>query len=296
MTLRHALRDAAKRLASAGVDAPRLSAQLLACRALGCPRLQLELRAENRLSPAQTRIFTALTDRRALGEPVALLLGEKEFYSRPFAVNSATLVPRPESELLVELALSRLPAEARVIADFGTGAGCLGVTLCAERPAWRALLIDNSPAALRAAATNAVRHGARGRAFPVLGDFCRPLLRAGGIDCIVANPPYVSEAEYAGLSHEIRNFEPRAALLSGPSGLDHLRAIALFAREALKPGGRVFAEFGARQGEAVKKMFSAAGWAHMRVHTDLAGRERCLEAARAERAPAGGTRKQQGRI
>ena len=281
MTLKDLLMEASGRLRRAGADAPRLSAQLLACRMLGCTRLELETRAETLLSPRELEAFARLLDRRGMGEPVARLLGEREFYGRMFAVSFAVLVPRPETELLAELALARLPASALVFADLGTGTGCLGVSLCAERPAWTAVLADISAPALAAALDNACRHGVLERILPVQGDFCAPLFRAGSLDCIVSNPPYVSEAEYRTLSVEVRDFDPRLALVPGASGLEHIEALAVRAAEALRPGGLLLMEFGAEQGRAAEAVFRALpDWAELRIHRDLAGRERCLEARR----------------
>ena len=281
MVLKNVLAEAAERLSRAGVDAPRLSAQLLACRVLNCSRLELELRADDELSPRDLAAFAQLLDRRGLGEPVARLVGEREFYGRLFAVTGATLVPRPETELVAELALARLPATELIFADLGTGTGCLGVSLCAERPAWKAVLADISAPALAVAVGNAGRHGAAERVLPVLGDFCAPLFQADSLDCIVSNPPYISAAEYRTLSPEVRDFDPRCALVPGASGLEHIRALAVRAAEALRPGGLLFMEFGAEQGRAVEEIFCARpGWADLRIHKDLAGRDRCLEARR----------------
>ena len=277
-SLKDVLGEAAARLTRAGVDAPRLSARLLACRVLGCSRPELETAAEDALSPRDLAAFEALLDRRLLGEPVARILGEREFYGRAFAVTAATLVPRPETELLVELALARLPEAAAVLADLGTGTGCLGVSLCAQRPAWSAVLVDLSAPALAVAADNAARHGVRERVLPVRGDLAAPLFRPGALDCIVSNPPYVSEAEYRALPPEVRDFDPRPALVPGPSGLEHIRALALRAPEALRPGGLLLVEFGAEQGRAVENIFCGLpDWADLRIHKDLAGLDRCLE-------------------
>ena len=281
MLLKDVLAEASGRLLRAGVDAPRLSARLLACQALNCSRLELELRADDLLAPEDCAAFAALLDRRGLGEPVARILGEREFYGRAFVVNGATLVPRPETELVAELALARLPATELVLADMGTGTGCLGVSLCAERPAWKAVLADICAVALCTAAGNAVRHGVEKRVLPVQGDFCAPLFQAGSLDCIVSNPPYVSEAEYRTLPPEVRDFDPRRALVPGPSGLEHIRALAVRAAEALRPGGLLLMEFGAEQGGAVEGiLFAQPDWADMRIHKDLAGLDRCVEARR----------------
>ena len=153
--------------------------------------------------------------------------------------------------------------------------------MCAERPAWSAVLADISLPALGAAMDNAARHGVAQRVLPVQGDMCAPLFQAGLLDCIVSNPPYISEAEYRTLSPEVRDFDPRSALVPGASGLEHIRALALRAAEALRPGGLLLMEFGAEQGRAVKEIFcSRPDWAVLRIHRDLAGLERCLEARR----------------
>jgi release factor glutamine methyltransferase len=287
MMLKDLLREATERLFQAGADAPRLSARLLACRALGCSRLDLELRADDDLLPQEQAAFASLLDRRVLGEPVAKILGEREFYGRMFAVTGATLVPRPETELLTDRALACLPATELVLADLGTGTGCLGVSLCAERPAWAAVLADISAPALRVAADNAARHGAEERILFVQGDFCTPLCQPASLDCIVSNPPYISEAEYRTLAPEVRDFDPRCALVPGASGLEHIRALALRAAEALRPGGLLLMEFGAGQGRAVEELFCAhPAWADVRIHRDLAGLDRCVEAWRRERRSA----------
>ena len=282
MILKDVLREATERLFRAGVDAPRLSARLLACRAMGCSRPELELHADDEFLPRDYAVFVKLLDRRSLGEPVARILGEREFYGRMFAVTEATLVPRPETELLAELALARLPAAEIILADLGAGTGCLGVSLCAERPAWKAVLADISAPALRAAADNAVRHGVEDRILCVRGDFCASLFQPASLDCIVSNPPYVSEAEYQTLSPEVRDFDPRSALVSGASGLEHIRALAVRATEALRPGGLLLVEFGAEQGRVVEGIFRArADWTDICIHRDLAGLERCAEVRRA---------------
>ena len=288
-----AVRKAAALLTRKGRDAPVLCARLLACKALACSRLDLELYAERLLLPEEEALFAKLVERRARGEPLAYVLGEREFYGRSFVLDPAGLIPRPETELLLDLALARLPASRQRLADLGTGSGCIGISLCAERPAWQALLVDLSAPALGLAAANAQRHGVAGRCLPVRADFCQPLLRAGLFDALVSNPPYVSEAEYAQLSYEVRGFEPHNALVpacksgqgagaAGATGLEHLEALALVAADALKAGGLFLAEFGAGQGAAVQALFAARSvWAEVRVHRDLAGLERCVEALRA---------------
>ncbi|MDR0466888.1 MAG: peptide chain release factor N(5)-glutamine methyltransferase [Deltaproteobacteria bacterium] len=284
MTLKEVLREATESLFQAGADAPRLSARILACRALGCSRLDLELLADDEVLPRDQAEFATLLKRRIQGEPTARILGEREFYGRMFLVSEATLVPRPETELLVEIALARLPAAKLVFADLGAGTGCVGVSLCAERPQWLAAAADISAPALRVAADNAARHGVKERILFVRGDYCAPMFQPASPDCIVSNPPYVSEAEYRTLSREVRDFDPRLALVPGSSGLEHIQALAVRAAEALRPGGLLLMEFGTEQGEAVEKLFGERpDWMEVRIHRDLAGLNRCLEARRSGR-------------
>lgn len=199
-----------------GVDSPRLSAELLLCHALGISRVELATRPEAPIpAPALDRL-EGLLRRRAQGEPIAYLLGQREFFGRDFIVTPATLIPRPETELLVETALAALDALSAsgiVFADLGAGSGCIGVTLCAERPAWRGVALDCSARALPVTARNIRRHGVAGRLLPVRGDFLAPCLAAGRFDLIISNPPYVSLADYASLSPEVRDFEPVTALV-----------------------------------------------------------------------------------
>ncbi len=262
------------------LDAAELSrreARLLLAAALELPVEALIAHPERAVDDAAAGRFAALCARRVQGEPVAYLLGSREFYGRLFEVSPAVLVPRPETELLAQLALPRLKARPAPRAlDLGTGSGCVAITLALECPAARVVATDRSEAALEVASRNARRLGA-GVAF-VLGDWYENL--AGRFDLIVANPPYVAEADphLAGLRHE-----PRDALVAGADGLADLRRIVAGARAHLNCGGSLAVEHGHDQGASVRGLFARAGFSGIETHHDLAGIERaCTGTAGAE--------------
>lgn len=282
-TVAEALDRATERLLAAGVDAPRRSAELLAEKAFGLSRLGLIVRKKDELSLEQQAALDALVSRREKGEPVAYLLGEKEFFGLELAVTPATLIPRPETETIVEEARKRFPADAPLIfADFGTGTGALAIALAHVFPQARGTAVDLSPEALDVARSNAERHGLAGRIDFAVGDMRQPLLAAGSCDLVVSNPPYVTEGEYAELSREVREFEPRLALVSPADGLEHLRGLLPHAVAALKPGGLFLCEIGAGQGTGALEAARAHGpaLADCAVLKDLAGLDRVLLACR----------------
>jgi release factor glutamine methyltransferase len=220
--------------------------------------------------------------RRAAREPIAYILGEREFYGRLFAVSRAVLVPRPETELVVDRARAwwsgRAHRDASTIVDVGTGSGCLAVTLALECPGAHVIATDVSADALTIAAANAARHGASEQI-----DFREAPLAAGlqGVaDLIVANPPYVAERDRGSLPPDVRDYEPPEALYAGPDGLDVIRPLAPAALAALRPGGGFVMEIGAGQWAAVKRILEEAGFDGIRVHDDLAGIPRVVVAAR----------------
>lgn len=283
------LTAATARLRAAEVDAPRLSAELVLREVLGLDRLTLALHPDEALPEAALPALCALLERRRAGEPVAYLLGRREFYGRDFAVNASTLIPRPETEHLVEAALAGCSAAQARFADLGTGSGCIAVTLCLERPGWRGLAADLSASALAVAAANAARHGVRERLGLVRADFTRPLLADATLDVCVSNPPYVSLAEYQTLSPEVRDFEPCSALVpearpapcaEDPHGLAHLFAVAVAAERLLKPGGLLVMEHGSAQGPALRLWLENNTWDNIATYHDLAGHERGVSARR----------------
>jgi release factor glutamine methyltransferase len=264
------------------VDSPWLSAQLLLARVLGLDRVGLFLQKDTRLNEARLAAFDALVERRAKGEPVAYLLGEKEFYGLDFRVTPDTLIPRPETEQLIELALARFDASAPLrFADFGAGSGALSVTLAARFPRSLGLALDLSLAALRVAAENASRHGVAERLLFARADFGAPPCPDNALDLIVANPPYISDAEYARLSIEVRGFEPRSALTprvergQEATGLESIAAALGSGQKLLKPGGVLLLEMGCGQGPAVLDLAQGQGaWSSAEVRRDLAGLDR----------------------
>lgn len=287
-TLREFCLTTAYTLTQAGVDSPGLSARLLLGHVLGLSRVEMAMQTERCLSEQELRAGHELVQRRALGEPVALIIGHKEFYGRNFKVSSATLVPRPETEHLIEYALKTLPDKDICFADLGTGSGCIAVTLCCERPRWQGIMLDISEAALTVACTNAAQYCVTDRILALQADMTKLCLKDEQFDVIISNPPYVSAAEYAGVSREVRNFEPRTALQPTlnrvgmsfePTGLGHIRALAQHAHTHLKAGGLFLVEHGSTQGSAVRQLFTTqAQWEQVETQQDLAGLERFCSA------------------
>lgn len=274
---------AERELAAAGVDSPRLSAELLAAKAFGLTRLGLIMQAKERAKAAGLASFRALVARRAKGEPAAYLLGEKEFFGLTFIVTPDVLIPRPETELIVEEVQRVFPAEAGLrFADFGVGSGALAVTLAHEFPAAYGLAVDLSSQALMVARHNANAHNVEARLAFVNADFTRLVLSPSSLDLVVSNPPYVSEDEYGLLSPEVRDFEPQAALVSPEAGLWHLRGLLPVAERSLRPGGVFLCELGSAQGAAALELVRQCGkgFKDVCILKDYAGLDRILAAHR----------------
>jgi release factor glutamine methyltransferase len=281
-TLGQALSSAARRLTKAGCDAPVLDAQVLAADVLEKSRAFVLAHPELLLTPGQERRFAALVGRRESREPLAYILGRKEFYGRDFLVGPGVLAPRPETEGLVELALERVPPRGgAVFADLGTGSGILAVTLACERPGCLGFALDICDAALSRAVENARRHEVEDRLLFVGCDFARDCLAPGSLDLVLANPPYLTTAELAQAPDEVRAFEPPLALDGGRHGLAAVLAVERAAARALVPGGLLLLEIGEKQGEAVRRAFVQSNvWSGIRVEPDLAGRDRVFWAVR----------------
>jgi len=271
VTVAAALRDAAAKL-SATSDTARLDAELLMARALGVTRSDLLLR---HMQGAVPDGFAALLDRRLAQEPVAYILGSQEFFGLDFAVSSAVLIPRGDSEVLVEAALAARP-DARSVLDCGTGSGALLLAVLANLPEARGVGIDRSAEALAVASANAVRLGLAERARMTAADWDSPGWSEGlgaPFDLILANPPYVEEA--ADLAPSVRAHEPAGALFAGAEGLDAYRVLLPQLPALLAPGGVALVEIGAAQTEPVTAIARDAGFAAA-LHRDLAGRSRVL--------------------
>jgi len=244
---------------------------MLAERAFGQPRAWLIAHADDAVQAAAAAAFAALAERRRQGEPIAYLLGEREFFGLDFRVTPAVLIPRPETELLVELALARIPADApwRVL-DLGTGSGAIAVTLAKQRPQARVTAVDLDYAALSVARANAGRHKVKVRFF--CGDWFGAL-SGERFDLIVANPPYVAAADPHLGQGDVR-FEPQRALVGGADGLDCIRAICASAGAHLGPGAWLLLEHGYDQAEACRALLEAQGLAEVQSWPDLAGTAR----------------------
>ncbi len=245
-----------------------VDARLLLQRALGLTHAQLVARSNQPLSDSERAQFLPLAERRLGGEPIAYILGEREFYGRSFAVDRAVLIPRPESELVVDLALARLPEDAASrILDLGTGSGNLAITLALERPCSRVDAVDASAAALRVARANARTLGADNVRF-LEGLWYQPV-SGERYDLIVGNPPYVAEGDPLLGVGDLR-FEPRTALAAGPEGLDALCSLVPAAAHHLVAGGWLILEHGHDQADAVARLLDAAGFEACFAAHDLA--------------------------
>ena len=260
--------------ARAGIDAPRLTAELLLAHALDCDRVRLYLDFDKPLGEPELARYRALVRRRAEGEPTAYLTGRKEFFGRAFLVDPRVLVPRPETELLAETALSFLPPDGLAL-DLCTGSGCVGATLALERPGARVLASDLSPGALALARENAERLGARLELLE--GDLFAPIPPGLRFHVLTANPPYVPTGELSGLSREVRR-EPALALDGGPDGLAVTRRLVAAAPAWLRPGGTLLVEMHESHAGPLPELCLAAGFAAAEVRRDLAGLPRLVVA------------------
>jgi release factor glutamine methyltransferase len=277
LTRRAALRRAAGLLAGAGIADGERDARFLLLGLLGLETKDLTLDGDRPIGEGAPLLEAALA-RRAAGEPVARILGAWEFWGLPFALVPETLVPRPDTETVVEAALAALPerrAPLRLL-DLGTGTGCLLVALLTELPNAFGIGLDRSEAALRAARKNAQTNGVGGRARFACGDWCASL--RGPFDLVVSNPPYIPAATIAGLDREVAEHDPPAALDGGADGLDAYRRILgeIGAGGILAPGAPVVVEIGYDQAVDVRTIGTEAGLTFTRLAKDLAGHDRAL--------------------
>lgn len=271
-------------LAGKGVSSPRLDAELLLARTLGVDRVALYTDHDRPVSAAELDAYRELIARRARREPVAYLLGTAAFRYLELAVSPAVLIPRPETEELVDLVLDWLrehpilSPSAPAIADVGTGSGAIALSVASEAGV-AVLALDRSSEALEVARRNAERLGLTGLVSFAERDLLDEV-PAGSLRVVVSNPPYVAEEDYAGLQPEVRDHEPRQALAAGPGGLDVYRRLVPQAAVALGPGGVLFLEIGADQAAAVQALALAAGFGDVEVRRDLSGKERLVRATR----------------
>jgi release factor glutamine methyltransferase len=261
-----------------GLERARLEAELLVAHALGLDRLRLFLALDRPVSADEVARARELLVRRGKREPTAYITGTREFYGRPFAVSPSVLVPRPETELMVDLGRERLRGrEAPRVADVGTGSGCLAITLALEHPSARVRAVDLSAAALEQARANAAALGAA--VEWVEGDGPEAIADGQPYELVVSNPPYVRPEELAGLEPEVRDWEPRSALLLPETDPEHwLRRLLRAGLDLLAPDGALLVELGADQGERALVLAGKLGLP-ARLHADLAGVQRVLEAS-----------------
>lgn len=275
--VRQAVREAVRALEGEGVESARLEAELLLAHAVGTNRAWVLAHPERPLTPKELTRFRDLAARRIRREPLAYITGHREFFGLDLAVDPRVLIPRPETELLVERALAlarRLPDPARV-ADVGAGSGAIAVALAVHLPDARVYALDEAPGPLAVTAGNARRHGVEERVLCLQGDLLAPLPEAVHLVC--ANLPYVGSEEWGALAPEIRDHEPRAALDGGPGGLEVIGRLLASATPYLRPGGAILLEIGAGQGPAAREL---AGehfpGAQVEVRQDYAGLDRLV--------------------
>ena len=244
-------------LKSKGVEAAKLEAEILLAHVLRGKRIDLLVRYDEQPTDAERTKFRELITRRVAGWPVAYLVGSREFYLLTFEVEPAVLVPRSDTETLVLEALKRLkPMTAPTVLDIGTGSGCIAVSLAHQKKDAHVTATDVSPDALLVAKRNAAKHGVADRMTFLQGDLLAPLAPGSVFDMVVSNPPYIAQSEFAELSAEVRDHEPRIALDGGPDGLAFYRRIATGIRACLKPGGTLLLEIGWTQDAAVRNIIA----------------------------------------
>lgn len=281
-SIRQAISEGASRFHASHVDQERRTAGILLCHVLGIERTHLLTRSEEQIDDGRYREYLSLVDRRAAGEPVQYIIGHQEFYGLDFIVTPDVLIPRPETEFLVERVI-RLARESRnqtpIIVDLGTGSGCIAVTLALHLPRARVIATDSSNAALDVARANAERLGARSRIDFVGGDLFAPLIERNlesAVDVIASNPPYVAADRPELVQREVSEWEPHAALFGGIDGLDFYRRLLPDAPRYLKPGGYLVLEIGYGQLGPIVEIANSSALELVDVTNDLQGLPRTL--------------------
>ena len=280
MRVRDALRQAREKLRVSGVEDAGFESEYLLRSALGCTRESLLIGLDADVSSSDELRFYSIIHRRVAGEPSAYITGHREFYGLDFKVDSRALIPRPETELLVELSLEFAAqrssrGEGFKIADVGVGSGTIAITLAVNLPGARVVATDISPSALNLASENVSRHGVEDRVTLLDGDLLQPV--SGPIDILVSNPPYISSAQLATLPREIRGHEPRVALDGGDDGMAAIERLICQAKDKLRPGGAMFVEIGWDLGErALVRSLELWPESEVSITPDLAGIDRVL--------------------
>ena len=281
-TVRRILEWTIPHLKSHGSESPRLDAEILLAHARGCPRIQLYTNYDEPLTDTQRSTMRDLVKRRAVAEPVAYLVGHREFFSLEFRVTKDVLIPRPDTETLVVDAIEALKQQpAPRVLDVGTGSGCIAIALAVNCPNAVVTAIDLSPAALDIARANANKHKIGDRIRWLCGDLFAPLATGEQFDLIVSNPPYIALAEIETLSADVRLHEPRSALDGGSDGLDVIRRLIVDAPPHLAPQGKLLIEISGEQADSVTQLLTANGhYDDIDVLKDLAKQPRVVRATR----------------
>ena len=282
MTIQEGLEEAVKVLRKDGIVSPRLDAEVLLCHVLHVDRTQLLMRGNSMMTDQQLHCFRQWVARRQVNEPVAYIVGEKEFWSLPFYVNPNVLIPRPETEILVEEVLRILPGiehrPARVL-EIGVGSGAISVALAASQEDMQVVATDISSAAIAVAGLNAAKAGVAGKIRFLVGSLFADL--SGVFDVIVSNPPYISDEEFLTLPADVRKFEPPEALLGGPEGISLHREIIGGSLLYLEAGGYLIMEIGAAQRRQLEELLQKTGsYANIMCRKDYAGCDRVILARR----------------
>jgi len=265
-------------------ETPRLDADLLASHVLGISRVELYTQMDEELSDDELTTFKQLIKRRAAGEPVAYLIGYREFRNLALRTDDRALIPRPDTETVIDVVLELIPAADALddplrMADVGTGTGAISLALFDERPDLRIAATDTSEEALSLARENIDGHDAGNRIALFHGDLLEPIPdRWFPLDLVVSNPPYVAESERDELPTSVREYEPVEALMAGEDGLDVIRRLIPSATDALADGGWLVFEMGHQQGEAVEELLDEAGLEEIEIHQDLGDRDRVASA------------------
>ena len=289
-TVRSALRDGMAQLAAAITPSHALAAELLLMHVTGCDRAWIYAHPEAELSEHATRTFFELIARRASGVPTQYLTGKQEFWGMEFEVSPAVLIPRPETEHVIEVALQRLDERSGAtrtgslrIADVGTGSGCIAIALAKELPNAQIVATDISTEALQVAKRNAEKHGVAQRVHFVQCDLLESQeCESHAFDLIASNPPYVARAEENELAREVREHEPHTALFGGSTGTEIYERLIAQALQHLRPDGLFVMEIGYGASERVRDMLDVNSWTDIRVTKDLAGITRVISATRAD--------------
>ncbi len=266
-----------------GIEQPRADAEVLLAHVLGLERIQLYLNYDRPLAPEELARYKTLIRRRAAFEPTQYIVGKQEFWSLEFEVTPAVLIPRPETEIIVEKSLELVGDTPSLVLDIGTGSGAIAVAIAHERPEARVVATDKSLSALWLARRNASRNGVADRIFFAIADLFAPLRPEQEFDLIVSNPPYISESEFLDLAPEIANYEPDSALRGGGEhGLDLVRLILDQFGSYLKPGGSMLMEIGMGQAEILREELSRTFPGRFEFINDYAGIKRVLHVRKLE--------------